>query len=459
MRNRFSRRKFLQTSGLGLAGLAAQAAETRRPNFVIILLDDAGYADFHPFAKPNYPTPNVAQLAREGCRFTNFYVPQAVCSASRSALLSGCYPCRTKVFGALGPRARGLDPSFATMGNVLQSAGYKTAAFGKWHIGDHDDTRPPARGFDESCGIMYSNDMWEYHPQNPQAYAKYPLQYWNDGKITIERVTPDHQQHFTTWLTERAVDFIHRRKNDPFLLYVAHPMPHVPLFCSDRFRGKSGKGLYADVIMELDWSVGEINKALKKADVDKNTILVLTSDNGPWTSYGNHAGKTPYREAKGTGFDGGLRSPCIVKAPGQIQAGSVSSRAWCTIDLLPTFAYLAGAALPQNPVDGKNVWDLVTGKPSARNPHEYYPFSTGPNFEGVLSGDGKWKLHLPHTYRVLVAAGNNGAPGSYRQEQIGLCLFDMEKDPYETTNVADRYPSVATHLQQLAERHRLTYYT
>ena len=345
------------------------------------------------------------------------------------------------------------------MGNVLQSAGYKTAVFGKWHIGDHEDTRPPARGFDESCGLMYSNDMWEYHPENPQAYSKFPLQYWDDGKIKIERVTPDHQQHLTSWFTQRAVDFIRRRKNDPFLLYVPHPMPHVPLFCSDRFRGKSGKGLYADVMMEIDWSVGEINKALKQSGVDKNTVVVFTSDNGPWTSYGNHGGQTPFREAKGTSFDGGARSACIVKHPGHVKPGTVSSRTWSTLDLLPSFAHLAGAALPKNPVDGKNVWDLVSGKPGARNPHNYYPFSTGPNFEGVITGDGKWKLHLPHNYRVLVTPGNDGAAGKYRQEKINLSLFDMESDPLETTSVLDRYPAVAERLQRMADQHRLKFYS
>jgi arylsulfatase A len=454
-----SRRHFLSAASLGLAALAAPAAQSKRPNFVVIFLDDAGYADFHPFGKPNYPTPNVAQLAREGCRFTNFYVPQAVCSASRSALLSGCYPGRTKVFGAHGPRARGLDPSYATMGNVLQSVGYKTAVFGKWHIGDQEDTRPPARGFDESCGLMYSNDMWEFHPENPQAYSKFPLQYWDDGKIKIERVTPDHQQHLTSWYTQRAVDFIRRRKNEPFLLYVPHSMPHVPLFCSDRFRGKSGKGLYADVMMEIDWSVGEINKALKQSGVDKNTVVVMTSDNGPWTSYGNHSGQTPFREAKGTGFDGGTRSACIVKHPGHVKPGTVSSRAWSTLDLLPSFAHLAGAPLPKNPVDGKNVWDLVSSKPGAQNPHDYYPFSTGPNFEGVITGDGKWKLHVPHNYRVLVTPGNDGAAGKYRQEKLGLSLFDMENDPLETTNVLDRHHAIAERLQRMADQHRLKFYS
>lgn len=456
-----TRRDFLRAAGLAGTGIPVlKGAQARkRPNFVIIFLDDSGWSDFRPFGDPPYPTPNVQRLAGRGCRFTNFYVPQAVCSASRAALLSGCYPCRTKVFGAHGPRARGLEPSFATLGEVLKAAGYKTAVFGKWHIGDQPDTRPPARGFDESCGLMYSNDMWEHHPQNPQAYSKYPLQFWDNGKVKIERVTPRHQSMLTTWYTEYAVDFIRRNKGNPFLLYVPHTMPHVPLFCSDKFKGKSGAGLYGDVITELDWSVGEIMKELKSAGVEDNTMVFFSSDNGPWTSYGNHAGKTPYREAKGTSFDGGTRSACIISCPGHIPAGSVSNRMFCSIDLLPTLAHLADAPLPKNPIDGQNVWDLIRGTPGARNPHEYYPFSTGANFEGIISGDGRWKLHLPHEYRTLVEAGNDGMPGKYRQERIELSLFDMENDPFETTNVIEQFPEVAARLKELAERHRRQFYT
>ena len=443
-----SRRTFLQ----------ALAQPKSRPNVVIVFLDDSGYADFHPFGNPAYSTPNVERLASEGCRFTNFYVPQAVCSASRSALLSGCFPGRTKIFGAHGPRARGLDPSFATMGQVFQSAGYKTAVFGKWHIGDQPDTRPPARGFDESCGLMYSNDMWEFHPENPRAYARYPLEFWENGQVKIPRVTPEHQPNLTTWYTEHAVDFIGRQKKNPFLLYVPHNMPHVPLFVSEKFRGKSGQGLYADVMMELDWSVGEIAKALRTNGVADNTIFLMTSDNGPWTSYGNHAGKTPFREAKGTSFDGGTRSACIVRYPGRIKAGAVSSRMWSTIDVMPTLANLVGAELPKNEIDGRNVWDLISGRPGAKNPHEYYAFSTNSNFEGVISGDGKWKLHVPHNYRVLVTAGHDGSAGKYTQASIGLSLFDMENDPHETTNVLEKYPDVAKRMQGYAEDHRARFY-
>lgn len=454
------RREFLRAglaaAGLGLPGLAKGAP--RRPNFVIIFLDDAGWSDFRPFGKPDYPTPNVARLASGGCSFTNFYVPQAVCSASRSALLSGCYPGRTRVFGAHGPRARGLEPAFATMGQTLKAAGYRTAVFGKWHIGDQPDTRPPARGFDESCGLMYSNDMWEFHPEHPRNYRQYPLQFWDQGRIKIERVTREHQPMLTTWYTEHAVDFIRRSKAGPFLLYLPHSMPHVPLFCSQRFKGKSGTGLYGDVIMEIDWSVGEILKTLKSSGLEDNTLVIFTSDNGPWTSYGNHAGKTIYREAKGTGFDGGTRSPCIMRYPGRIPAGSFSRRTFSTVDLLPTLAHLAGAPLPKNPIDGKNVWDLISARPGAVNPHDYYPFSTGANFEGVISADGRWKLHLPHAYRVVAAPGRDGMAGKYRQERIELSLFDMEADPFETVNVIRRFPEIAARMQAYAEQHRREFY-
>ncbi len=452
-----NRREFLSLAGVGIAE-AASAQETQRPpNFVVIFLDDSGWADFQPFGKPPYFTPNVDRLAQEGCRFNNFYVPQAICSASRSALLSGCYPSRTKVFGAHGPGARGLDPSFATMGQVLQAKGYKTAVFGKWHIGDQPETRPPARGFDESCGLMYSNDMWEFHPENPENY-KAPLQFWENGKVKVPRMTPELQPNLTTWYTEHAVDFINRNKANPFLLYVPHSMPHVPLFRSEKFRGKSGAGVYGDVMLELDWSVGEILKALRENGLDENTLVVMTSDNGPWTSYGNHAGSTPFRDAKGTGFDGGTRSACIMRWPGKIAAGTASTRAMCTIDLLPTFAGLAGAALPKNPIDGRDVWDLITDKPGAANPHEFYAFTTNATFEAVMSGDGKWKLHLPHSYRTLVAIGNDGKAGKYVQAQIGLSLFDLETDPFETVNVIEKYPAVAERMKGYAEAHRREFF-
>ncbi len=430
----------------------------RPPNVVIVFLDDSGWADFRPFSDTKYETPCVEQLAKEGCRFDNFYVPQAICSASRSALMTGCFPGRTKVTGAHVPRSRCLDPKFATLAEVLKTKGYATACFGKWHLGDVPEQRPIARGFDENCGLMYSNDMWRFHPGNPEFWGRFPLQFWDNGRVTIEDVTAEQQKNLTTWYTEHAVDFIRRQKDKPFLLYVPHSMPHVPIFCSEKFEGKSGTGLYGDVMMELDWSVGQIAKALKDAGVDDKTIFVFTSDNGPWVAYGNHAGKTPFREAKATGFDGGIRSACIIKYPGHIAPGSRSANAFCSIDFLPTFAKLAGADLPENPIDGLDVWDIITNKKGAKNPHEYYAFSTGRTFEGIITGDGRWKLHLPHGYRSLETPGKDGKPGRYANKRIDLSLFDLEADPQERNNVIDDHPEIATRLKQLAAEHKKQFY-
>lgn len=431
--------------------------ENRSPNIVLIFLDDAGFGDFQPFAETQYPTPNVDRLASEGRSFYNFYVPQAICSASRASLLTGTYPGRHRLFAAHAPRERGLDPAFETMGEMLQKAGYKTGFFGKWHIGDQPETRPLQRGFVEARGIMYSNDMWADHPVEPEFWGRYPLQFWENEEVVIDSVTADHQKNFTTWFTEASVDFIHRNSDQPFFLYLPHPMPHVPLFVSDKFKGASGTGLYGDVIMELDWSVGEIMNALDENGVTENTIVIFSSDNGPWLTYADHAGQTPYRGEKATSFDGGIRSPLIIRYPENIEAGSVSHNAFFSIDLLPTIAQLTGAQLPQNEIDGKNVWDLITATDEAENPHQYYPITLEDRFEAVISGDGRWKLHLEHNYRIS-EGGRDGTPGVNLQGQIETSLFDMVHDPYEKVNVIDDYPEVAEEMLRFAESHRTKFF-
>ncbi len=429
------------------------------PNVVLMFIDDGAYGDYSPFGQPLYPTPNVEQLAAEGTSFLNFYVPQAVCSASRSALLSGCYPGRTGMFGAHGPNALGLDTTYATLGEVMKGAGYTTASFGKWHIGDQPHTRPPARGFDESAGLMYSNDMWLHHPESGDYWGQHPLRYWENGQIKIDTVQKEDQTQLTTWYTESAVDFINRQKEKPFFLYVAHSMPHVPLFVSDKFKGKSGTGLLGDVMMEIDWSVGQINQALKDNGLEENTLFIfIGSDNGPWLSYSDHAGITPFREGKGTIFDGGVRNPCIIKYPKSVEGGVFSHSTFSTLDMLPTIANLTGAALPKNPVDGRNVWPLVTNEPGAINQSTYYPFSNGRDFQGVITSDGKWKLHLNHSYRTMDFGGKDGIPGKYRQEVIDTSLFDMVHDPYEKGNVRDVYPEIANQLIELADQHYEKFY-
>ncbi|MBN2785944.1 MAG: sulfatase [Pontiellaceae bacterium] len=439
--------------------LSSPAQESSEPlNVIIIFLDDSGYADFHPFGNPPYATPHVEQLVAEGVQFTQFYVPQAICSASRSALMSGCYPGRTKVFGAHGPHGKGLDPKFMTMAEMFKKNGYATAHFGKWHCGDTPQTRPLARGFDEHAGLMYSNDMWKYHPVDPEGWGQFPLQYWDNGEIKVEDVSKEDQKHLTQWATEHAVDFIKRNNKAPFFLYLAHSMPHVPLFCSDEFEGKSGCGLYGDVITELDWSIGQIMKTLADEGLEDHTVLIVTSDNGPWAEYGNHAGCTPFREHKATGFDGGVRSAMIMKLPKKLKGGSTFDRPICSIDLLPTLAALTGAALPANEIDGKNVWPLITGRDGAENPHEYYAISTRNKLEAIISVDGRWKLHLPHGYRHVETLGKDGIPGKTTTCNIEASLFDLKNDAYETKNVMEQYPEIVEKLMRFAEAHNHAFY-
>jgi arylsulfatase A len=262
----------------------------------------------------------------------------------------------------------------------------------------------------------------------------------------------------TTWYTDKAVDFITCNKDNPFFLYVPHSMPHVPLFVSDKFAGKSGAGLYGDVMMEIDWSVGQITKAIKDSGVDNDTIVIFTSDNGPWLSYGNHAGKTPFREGKITGFDGGIRSACIIKYPGKIAPGLSSDQMFSSVDLMPTLAKLTSSDLPDNTIDGKDVWGIIEGKDGVKNQHEYYPFSTGASFEGVISGDGRWKLHIPHSYLKHVKAGKDGMPGQIKAIKIGLSLFDMKNDPYETKDVKADNPEILKRMIAFAKKHQSKFY-
>lgn len=430
-----------------------RAAES--PNIVLMFLDDAAYSDFHPFGKPPYATPNVEKLATEGVRYTHFHVPQAVCSASRAALLTGCYPHHTGIVGAIGPGMPGLDPKHPVIAETLKKSGYATAHFGKWHIGDAPATRPTARGFDEYAGLLVSNDMWRHNPVWSARVNNNPLPYWENDVIKIPDVGPGDQKHLTGWATEGAARFIRSKAGkQPFFLYIAHSMPHVPLYCRDEFKGKSGAGLFGDVMMEIDWSVGEIMRALRETGVENDTIFLFTSDNGPWEEFGNHAGKTPFREHKGTSFEGGIRSALTVKFPRELKPGAVNDRAFGSIDLYPTLAALAGASLPDNPVDGKNVWPLMRGDKDAKNPHDYYFISTGWELEAVMTSDGQWKLHLPHGYRDVARPGNDGERGETRTSRIEESLFNLIDDPLESNNVIADHPAIAKELRQAASDHR-----
>ncbi|RMF93222.1 MAG: arylsulfatase [Planctomycetota bacterium] len=425
----------------------------RLPNVVIVFTDDQGYADVGCFGAEGFETPNLDRMAAEGRRFTNFYVAQGVCSASRTALLTGCYSNRVGILGALGPSAKiGIHPDELLLPELFKQQGYVTGMAGKWHLGHHEQFLPVNNGFDEYFGLPYSNDMWPYHPT-----VKFPPLPLIEGTKTIKYVDWDDMNQLTTWYTERAVSFIEKNKDRPFFFYLAHNMPHVPLGVSEKFAGKTARGKYGDVIEEIDWSVGQILATLKKHNLDDNTLVIFTSDNGPWLSYGNHAGSAkPLREGKGTTFEGGVREPCIMRWPGKIPAGTVCDELAATIDILPTMAYLIGGELPQDRIiDGKNIWPLMAGEPGAKTPHEAYYYYWGRHLQAIRSG--KWKLHFPHKYRSMEQGGTpgkDGQPGPYVQAEIGLSLFDLEADIGERHNVADAHPEVVARLQALADKAR-----
>lgn len=427
------------------------SGERKSPNIVLIFTDDQGYQDVGVFGAKDIPTPHLDKMAREGVKLTSFYAAQAVCSASRAGLLTGCYPNRIGIHNAFMPDSKiGLNPSETTIAEMLRSRGYATGIFGKWHLGDHPDFLPTKHGFDEYFGIPYSNDMWPFHPQQGPVFNFGPLPLYENETI-IDTLT--NQSQLTTQITERSVDFINRNKDRPFFLYVPHPQPHVPLFVSDKFRGKSGRGLYGDVIMEIDWSVGQILNTLKSHNLDQNTVVIFTSDNGPWLSYGNHAGSAmPFREGKGTAWEGGHREPFIMRYPDGLKGGRTIDAAVMAIDILPTLAAITGSKLPEAVIDGKSVWELLKGD-SNQSPQEAYYFYYRVNeLHGVRYG--KWKLYFPHNYRTMEGQqpGKDGLPGNYVHLDLNeIELYDLSEDLSETTNVAAEYPEVVEEMEQLAD--------
>jgi arylsulfatase A-like enzyme len=433
-------RFFLSLCGLLLASVAQAAA----PNVVLVYVDDMGYGDLGCYGQTKWKTPHLDQLAKDGVRFTDFYVAQAVCSASRTALLTGCYPNRVSIFGALNPSSRnGIHRDETLISDTLKAQGYATAIFGKWHLGHHPEFLPTRHGFDVYFGLPYSNDMWPNHPTS--RFPDLPL---IEGEKVIE-TNPDQSQ-LTTRYTERAVDFIAKNKDKPFFLYVPHTMPHVPIFVSDKFKGKSGAGLYGDVIEELDWSVGQIREALKKHGLTDKTLVLFSSDNGPWLSYGNHAGVAgPLREGKGTSFEGGVREPFLAAWPGVIPAGTVCKEPAMTIDLLPTIAAYCGAKLPARPIDGLDIRPLLEGKKDARSPHEALFFYWNQELQAVRSGP--WKFHVAHTYTHPEMPGGEGKPGKMISRKIEKALFNLDRDVGEMTNVAGDHPEVVARLEKLLD--------
>lgn len=450
---------------------AAPAFGANKPNIVIILADDLGYGDVGCFGNKTIKTPHIDKLAAEGARFTNFYVSQPVCTASRASLLSGCYANRVSMSGALNHQSKvGIHPNEQLLSELLKVKGYATACYGKWHLGDRAPFLPTKRGFDDFAGLPYSNDNGPLHPTMTDLP---PLPFYRGAKVA-ER-DPD-QSKFTRRFTDLAVEFIAQHQHEPFFLYLPHVMPHVPIFASPDFKGKSSAGVYGDVVEELDWGVGEVLAALKRYDLEKNTLVLFLSDNGPFLSYGTHAGRAgPLREGKLTTFEGGVRTPTIARWPGQVAAKRVCAEPLMTIDLLPTLCKLTGAELPKLPIDGKDIGPVLFDQPNAKGPHEAYFFYAGDELHAVRSG--KYKLHLPHEY--LTVNGPPGADGKpanhgkqkpeamtasglrgiasrhgYKIEKLPLSLFDLDADPGEAKNVADAHPDVVKRLLGVADAAR-----
>jgi len=449
--------------------IPTRAAE--RPNIIVILADDLGYGDLGCFGAKQIKTPHLDQLAREGTRFTNFYVSQPVCTASRASLLTGCYANRVGLAGALNHSSRnGIHPNEQLLPELLRAQGYATAILGKWHLGHVDAFHPTRHGFDEYLGIPYSNDNSKYHPVI-RGIPPLPLY---DGKRVIEE-DPDQSQ-FTRRFTERAIDFIERHHDRPFFVYLPHVMPHVPIFASDEFRGRSPAGLYGDVVEELDANVGKLLGALRRLKLDDSTLVIFLSDNGPFLSYGNHAGSAGVlREGKLTTFEGGVRVPAIMRWPQQIPAGRTCDEPLASIDLLPTLVGLARAELPERRIDGLDIWPVVAGQPGAVGPHSALYFYEGTALQAVRAGD--WKLHLAHDYLTVAGPpGKDGKPSNYdnlKPESIAqsgirgiasrhgydvrrleLSLFNLRDDPGERTNLAAKHPDVVKRLMEFVEQAR-----
>ncbi len=446
-------------------GAAKEAFKGKNPNIILIFADDLGYGDLSCYGASQYKTPNLDRMASEGVRFTSFLSAQAVCSASRAGIMTGCYPNRVGIAGALSPNSKnGLDPSEETLAEILKKQNYKTAAIGKWHLGDQLKYLPLRQGFDEYLGIPYSNDMWPvnydgtpFSEQKRERSADYPTLPLIEGNEKVREFhTLEDQTVITTLYTERAVRFINQNRKNPFFIYLAHSMPHVPLAVSPRFKGKSEQGLYGDVIMEIDWSVGEIMKALKKNGLEDNTLVIFTSDNGPWMNFGNHAGSNGgLREGKGSSYEGGQRVPCIMKWPGHIPGGTICNKLASTIDILPTLASITKAPLPEKKIDGVNILPLMLGDENA-NPRESFLYYYRRNsLEAVRLGN--WKLVFAHPGRTYIGfkPGADGFPGKVNENfPHEEALFDLRRDPGERFDVKVYYPEIVAGLQKLADAAR-----
>lgn len=429
--------------------------ESAPPNIVIIFTDDQGYADVGVYGAKGFSTPHLDAMAAEGMKFTDFYVASSVCSPSRAALLTGCYPQRVGIPGVLFPERNntewdindrktktGLHKDEITIAEMLKERGYATGAFGKWHLGHHKQFLPLQQGFDEYFGLPYSNDMRPGNKPNKRSYPKLPLMKGNN----VFRYMEDDQSMLTTDYTAQAIDFIKKHKDSPFFVYMAHSMPHIPLYVSEKFKDHSEKGIYGDVIEEIDWSVGKINETLRELELEENTLVVFATDNGPWLIFGDHGGSAyPLREGKFTTFEGGQRVPCLMKWPKVIPSSSECKELASTMDILPTVAEISGASLPPHKIDGNSILELISGKKDAKSPTQAFYYYRGWNLEAVRVG--KWKLHLPHDYNKVIESEDGNVHGRKNiKSEIGLSLFDLSKDIGEENNVVEENQDIVKFL-------------
>jgi arylsulfatase A-like enzyme len=434
-----------------------------RPNVIIINIDDMGYGDTEPYGSTGYATPNFNKLAKEGMRFTHFYAAQAVCSPSRAALLTGCYPNRLGLAGALMPWSpKALNTKEETIATLLKKEGYVTGMLGKWHLGQKAPFLPLHFGFDTFYGIPYSHDMWPIDYEGKPIVdttnwrIKFPPLPVLEGDKQIGTITSlDQQAELTATLTEKAEQFIIKNKNKAFFLYLAHPMPHVPLAVSSKFKGKSGAGLFGDVINEIDWSIGRVMEVLKKTGVDKNTLLIVTSDNGPWLTFGNHAGSSGgLREGKGTAWDGGTRVPCFIHWPAKVSEGTVCNQLLTNMDILPMVVAATQASKPKQKIDGLNFLPLLTGKTNQTPRNVFYVYYDANSLKVIRYKN--WELVLPHTSQAYSKGtpGKDGIPGSTPVATVPMALYNLTHDPGTVYDVQNQFPEMVEEILRYAEQAR-----
>ncbi len=423
---------------------AVDEAYGSRPNIILILADDMGYADVGIYGARHIKTPRVDRMAREGIRFKEFYV-ESLCSPTRAALLTGSYAERVGMRRVCWPDSTyGLHPDEITLAEILKKRGYTTALIGKWHLGHHEEFLPTNQGFDYYFGLPYSNDMGPESRRGP--FDPLPLM---ENETVIEH-GPD-QRYLTKRYTEKVLELLEEERDEPFFILLSHTFPHVPLYIREAFRGVSGFGLYGDVIEEMDWSTGAVLDKLEERGLDDDTLVIFTSDNGPWLQKGAHGGlATPLREGKGTAWEGGHRVPAVMRWPGVIPEDVEIDGITTIMDLYPTFAALAGAEVPADRViDGKNIWPLISGEEGAYSPHDVFFYYRLRQLHAVRVGN--WKLHLEGPRRDYNNINYNYSDDyAFHQDEA---LFNLAEDIGEQRNLAFHRPDIVDAIQNIVERH------